>query len=294
MSTEQFEEIQFQSESRDRLEMANRIIQEYRGQGFILTLRQLYYQFVARDLIPNTEKSYKNLGNLLSRGRLAGVIDWGAIEDRTRNVEANPHWQNAASYVMPDGFAVDKWGTQRYRPEVWIEKEALIGVIEDVCSELDVPFFACRGYNSQSEQWKAGKRFEAARHDGQWPVVIHLGDHDPSGIDMTRDNKDRLDLFSWDSIDVRRVALNMDQVEEYGPPPNPTKPKDSRTDKYVARFGPSCWELDALEPVVIRDLIESEILSLRDDDAWDERVAYEDTVKTEFLTIREELEERGL
>ena len=76
--------------------------------------------------------------------------------------------------------------------------------------------FACRGYASQSEQWRAGKRLANYLRANQRVVILHLGDHDPSGIDMTRDNDDRLSMFARSSrVELKRVALNMDQVEQY-------------------------------------------------------------------------------
>lgn len=269
----QYERKRLRRSSLRTIEQANEIIEEYRAQGFALTLRQLYYQFVARALIPNTERSYKNLGSVVNSGRLAGLIDWNAIEDRTRWLRDLPHWESPASIVdaCADQFRLDRWADQEFRPEVWIEKDALIGVIEGVCQELDVPYFACRGYVSQSEQWRAGQRHLAHLDAGQRPIVFHLGDHDPSGIDMTRDNRSRLVTFSHlGDVQVRRLALNMDQVEEYDPPPNPAKMSDARALDYVSRFGASSWELDALEPSVIAELIRSNVEALIDLERWDE------------------------
>lgn len=294
MPYEQYISKDFRPRSLVLIEHANEIIAEYQAQGFSLTLRQLYYQFVARDIIPNTQRDYKNLGSLINDARLAGEIDWNAIEDRTRNVDRNAHWDSAADLIetCESQFAFDKWAEQPYAVEVWIEKEALIGVIEGVCRKLDVPRFACRGYSSQSERWRAGKRFETAIEQGREPIILHLGDHDPSGIDMTRDNADRLSMFAGHpGVEVRRLALNWDQVKEYRPPPNPAKLTDSRAKSYISNFGKNSWELDALSPTVIADLIETEIISLRDDEIWDEAVKKEDAVKARFCDFRHELED---
>ena len=257
---------------------ANEIIADYAAQGFSLTLRQLYYQFVARDLIPNTERSYKRLGSIINDGRLAGLIDWSAIEDRTRNLRANPHWDDPASVIEAarQSYRIDMWENQPKRVEVWIEKEALAGVISGVCEELDVPYFSCRGYVSQSEQWRAGHR--ARYHfnrESQQTVILHLGDHDPSGIDMTRDNDDRLAMFAGyrGAPNVQRIALNMDQIDEYGPPPNPAKFTDSRFESYVRDYGHQSWELDALEPRVLVELIREKVAIYRDEDLWAEKEA---------------------
>lgn len=261
------------------IRQANEIITVYREQGYLLTLRQLYYQFVARDLIPNMMRSYKRLGSIVNDGRLAGLIDWDAIEDRTRNLEKNWHAHSPRDAIetIRDQYGIDMWENQPERVEVWIEKEALAGVIEETCEDNDVPYFACRGYVSQSEQWRAYQRIRAKyNRDGyQRTVILHLGDHDPSGIDMTRDNRDRLKLFlgyNDSSFTVERLALNMDQVDEYSPPPNPAKTTDSRFASYVSEYGEDSWELDALEPSIINELILEHIEQHRDQDLWDEKV----------------------
>lgn len=104
---------------------------------------------------------------------------------------------------------------------------------------------------------------------GQRPIVFHLGDHDPSGIDMTRDNRDRLEMFAGTPVIVQRLGLNMDQIEQLKPPPNPTKLTDSRAEAYVQRFGQESWELDALDPSYIRSLIGNAVERIRDSEIWD-------------------------
>jgi hypothetical protein len=259
------------------IEHANAIIAEYGVQGFTLTLRQLYYQFVARDLIANKPAEYKRLGGIIKDARRAGLIDWDAIEDRTRNVRTVSSWNDPADVIdtASQQYREDLWADQRCRPEVWIEKDALLGVIEGVCTEYRVSYFACRGNNSESEQYKAGKRFARHLADGLTPVVLHLGDHDPNGIDMTRDNRDRLAMFAGQDVEVRRLALTIDQVQQHRLPPNPAKETDSRYAGYARQFGPDCWELDALDPAVIADLIRVEIDGLINAAAWEPALAEE-------------------
>lgn len=278
----------FQRSSVEIIAAAEAIIEEYAAQGYSLTLRQLYYQFVARGYIPNNMRSYKRLGSIINDARLAGYIDWLAIEDRTRNVHGNPHWDTPADIVEScrDQYREDLWASQPRRVEVWIEKEALVGVIAKTCRDNDVPYFACRGYVSQSEQWRAYRR--SLEHPY---VILHLGDHDPSGIDMTRDNDDRLNDVFGGRVEVRRLALNIDQVEHYNPPPNPAKLTDSRVDSYIAQFGSESWELDALEPSVINDLIQTNIDELRDDDAWDEAVAAQEANRERLTEVLEQLQD---
>lgn len=266
-----YQDIGFHASTMEVIHTANEIIEEYDSAGYSLTLRQLYYQFVARDLIRNTEQSYKRLGKIVSDARLAGLISWTAIEDRTRNLRGITDWSNPQSIIdaAASSYHIDEWEDQDFRPEVWIEKDALLGVIERPCRELDVDYFACRGYVSQSEMWSAAMRLKRYHERGQTPVIIHLGDHDPSGVDMTRDVLERMELFlnrhGFEAPDVERIALNMDQVRLYDPPPNPAKLSDSRAGGYIERYGRSSWELDALDPKVLDDLVRGKILSYRNE-----------------------------
>ncbi len=279
---EQFINKNFSWETEMVIVQANDIIEEYQNKGMTLTLRQLYYQFVSRDLLPNKQREYSRLGRILSDGREAGLIDWDAIEDRTRNLKKVQTFDNPGDilYTCYQTFKIDHWKNQRHYIEVWIEKEALIGVVEKICRYLRIPWFACKGYVSKSEMYSSAKRMMEHRNLGREPIVIHLGDHDPSGIDMTRDIGDQHVKFGG-SFDIKRIALNMDQVEEYDPPPNPAKMSDSRSSDYVEKFGMSSWELDALEPEVMQELIKKEVLKYRDPDIFAESLSKE----TEYSNI---------
>jgi hypothetical protein len=262
------------------IRLINEILADYAQQGYDLSLRQLYYQLVSRNVVPNTEKSYKNVGSLVSDARLAGLIDWDMIRDRGREMISNPHWNSPSHFieVAAPQYRFDLWADQESYVEVMVEKQALEGVLQPVCRELDVPFTANKGYSSSSAMYEASKRFLQRAEDGKELYVIYLGDHDPSGIDMSRDVGDRLDLFLKTSlgreqeigpnelpiIHVRRVALNMDQIRQLRPPENPAKITDSRAAGYIARFGRSSWELDAVEPRQLARLVREAVISVMD------------------------------
>lgn len=275
----------FQGRSQEMISLVNNVITTYQAQGYDLTLRQVYYQMVARGYIPNNDKEYKKLGSLINDARLAGEIDWYAIQDRTRYLREQSHWDNPAQIIRSAalGYSIDKWLDQTYYVEVWVEKDALIGVVEKACEELGVSCFSCRGYVSQSEMWVAAQRLIGKANESHQCLLLHLGDHDPSGIDMSRDIEERIRGF-WDHhynedddayypsdevFEFKRIALNWDQVREYNPPPNPTKLTDARATGYIRRFGRECWELDALEPAQIGSLIEEHVLDIREEDKWD-------------------------
>lgn len=265
----QYKEINFRGKSLELIGLINQVVDEYSSQGYELTLRQTYYQLVARGYIPNNERSYKNIGNLINDGRLAGLIDWHSITDRTRNLRRNSHWTTPSSVIESAmySYMLDKWEGQPNYVEVWVEKDALVDIVGQACGGIDTPFFSCRGYTSQSEMWAAAQRFIRQNRIRDNCFIIHLGDHDPSGIDMTRDIQERLWMFGAD-VEVKRVALTMEQVQTYNPPPNPAKITDSRCGKYMEEFGDESWELDALEPQMMTRLIRDEVTALRDDDIY--------------------------
>lgn len=303
----------FQPATLDVIYQAREILTEYEAMGFDLTLRQLFYQFVSRDLLPNKQRSYDRIGSIVNDARLAGLIDWDHIVDRTRNVV---EWQSydspaAAARATADRYRRARWADQPYHVEVWIEKDALVGVIEGICSRLMVPYFSCRGYTSQSEMWGASQRLGEALRQGKDVKILHLGDHDPSGIDMSRDIHSRLRLFMatdyfrensdleheevWTWIDGRfevdRIALTMDQIDEFEPPPNPAKMTDSRATDYVRRYGYESWELDALSPDTLADLISDGVREVRDEEAWEIAVQREKDERSLLTSAADEWDE---
>ena len=309
---ERFVSKNFASKTLAVIEYANEIFDDLAR--YQLTLRQLYYQFVGRDLFPddrwwfwvestrrwirdpthdnaastkNADPNYKWLGGIINDARLAGLVDWDRMEDRMRIVQRVNMWDSIHEVIEASAnqYKEDPWLNQEYRPEVWIEKDALVGVIEGVCREHRVPWFACRGYTSQSAAYEAGKRFADHWRNGFIPIIFHLGDHDPSGIDMTRDNGDRLSMFAGDGVEVRRLALNWDQIEEYDPPPNPAKMTDSRFQKYVDRYGNESWELDALDPAVIEELVKDELDTVIDREQWDSDMEDEEENRDILISV---------
>ena len=272
---------------------AERIAAQYAAAGYELTLRGLYYRLVAGAILEeNSMKAYNALIYTLTKGRMAGLFDWSYVTDNERYERRNSHWTSPESIIdsAAAGYAIDKWEGQPRRVVVWVEKNALSNVVGRVCDAEDVPWLACKGYMSVSEMWDASRRIGRWLSDGTAVTMLHLGDHDPSGIDMTRDIRDRLSTFlhtdygrymadsrspdDRPTFEVQRIALTMDQVQTHNPPPNPAKLTDSRAhgdDGYVARFGYESWELDALPPETLDALIREHSLMIRDADRWADR-----------------------
>jgi len=286
MAKQAYKRARFTDESLTLIDTMNGIVTDYVAQGFRLTVRQLYYQLVARDVIPNNEKSYKRVTNLVNDARNAGYMDWDAIEDRTRAFVRRQRWGSGSDilHAAARSFHMDMWDNQYNRPFVIIEKEALVGVLEPACNDLDVPILAARGYPSASVLREFAVQDVLPTGYDQNIVIIHLGDHDPSGLDMTRDLRERIEMYSPGvSIELVRIALNMDQIEARKPPPNPAKTTDSRFEEYRKQYGDESWELDALPPAFLVDLVETQIGLYRDDEAWKEKAAEVQTI-TDKLT----------
>ena len=268
----------------------NKIVDEYEAQGFVLTIRQLYYQLVSRDIIPNEERSYKQLINTTTNGRMAGLIDWDMIEDRTRSFITRNRWNSPSEvlHASAEQFHMDMWDNQDQRVFLIVEKEALVSVFERVCHQFDVPLLAARGYPSMSVMRAfAEDDVESAMNRGQRVVILQFGDHDPSGIDMTRDLRDRISTFCMgEDWELHRIALNMDQIEEIKPPPNPAKKTDSRFTNYRDEYGTnSSWELDALPPTYLENLARDQIELFIDDDRWVKRRDQINDGKTRLMKL---------
>jgi len=255
--------------NKQRLEQINEIIVRYAAQGYRLTLRQLYYQLVSQALIPNKVTEYAKLSKLLVNGRMGGEVDWDSIEDRLR-VPKIPYWVTGVAGAIKD--TIDQYRLNRMEGqdnyiEVWCEKDALSNVLYRVTEEYHIRLMVNRGYSSCTAMHDAYERLDA-RSDLK-SYILYLGDHDPSGLDMVRDIRDRLDGFGVEDVEVIHVAITREQIDEHNPPPNPAKVTDPRAGEYIAQHGDTSWEVDALNPETLHELLVNEIVELIDRDKYE-------------------------
>jgi hypothetical protein len=212
---EEFVDKNFKPDSLAMIDKVSAILGEYEAEDYDLSLRQLYYQLVARGFIENSDRSYKRLGDLVSNARMAGLIDWDMIKDRNRETVTPATWEGPAEIVAEAAraFVIDKWADQPNHVEVMVEKQALEGVLIPVCQSLGIRFTANKGYSSSSIMYETGQRLAEYVAQGKTAFILYLGDHDPSGMDMTRDVFDRLCLFSHEVVEVDWLALNLDRLK---------------------------------------------------------------------------------
>lgn len=282
------------------LEHANEIAEEFAREGMDITLRQLYYQFVARGLCLSGQKAYKRIGDVVTEARYTGEFPLELLVDRGRDIHMGDYTRcdTDVNQALEDSggiiravphltLNVDRWYGQPVFVSVWVEKQALEGVFSSVCTELGVSWFACKGYPSVSALWQWLKRAHEVtngkpeRRRFRWPggatvterhmglakraVVLYFGDHDPDGWEIPRSAERNIrSLMELRNIDLdltfKRVGLNMNQIMQYNPPPFEAKITSARYRGYVNEHNTNdAWELDALNPRVLRDLIRKEV-----------------------------------
>lgn len=284
---EQFSsKLRLRKENVAKLSVVNKIIEEYLAQGYQMTLRQLYYVLVSRATIPNTVREYQKLSNLLKKGRMAGIVDWSAIEDRTR-VPYLSYWARDKEAAMNDTVEQYKLDRQRGQDnyiELWVEKDALSGVLKRKTDYYHVQLMVNRGYSSCSAMYQSYRRFGRAAMEGRDGYILYLGDHDPSGLDMIRDITDRMREFGLNPT-VRHIGLTAKQIKKYDPPPNVAKKTDPRAKWYLEKFGDISWEVDALPPDILHEVITEHIEGLIDIDLFEEVMEEEEKDKEDLQKI---------
>lgn len=272
---EQFREKKLSKEKLILLHQMEVIIVEYQSQEIKLTLRQLYYQLVARGLIPNQVKEYQKLSCLLTDARYNGDVDWEVIEDRIRVPDIPSEWEDVLELIRSakQSYRLPRWEDQEYYVELFTEKDALSSVLSPIATKYHISFCVNRGYTSASAIYDLSKRVIDKIEQGKKVKILYLGDHDPSGLDMVRDIKTRLtelleqgdDFHSFDeNVEIIPVALTKEQINKYNPPPNPAKITDPRAKWYISEYGNKSWEVDALKPEIMIKIVEDAIVELVD------------------------------
>jgi len=234
--------------------------------GERMTVRQAYYQLVARQAIENSLKSYKRFDALLTKARKDGSIDPYSFLDTSKPFLKQPSWNNLNDYIpsVKASYKRSVWPTQPEYVEFWLEKDALRGIIEPIAQKYDCCLVIGRGYQSITNILDARDRFDNDRNN----YILYLGDFDPTGQDIPRSIEDNLTKFGANNFQLERIALTPEQIETYGLPPAPAKSKDSRTAGFVKKYGNKTVELDALTPQTLRHLTEKAILEHLDVEAY--------------------------
>jgi len=263
------------------------LVKGYLASGIRPTLRQVHYRLASLQVggYQNTVNCYKSLSRKLVDARKDDLIPWNGLADHIRKRmwhqldESIDFREILESYI--DDLGIDPWEKQGKHLVIWIEKDALAELVSDVAKQFYVPVCVGRGYSS----WTfVHDNLDILESDLE-TTILYLGDHDPSGMDIERALGDAILYFSGDfglglnlgqvlkdaglsGNRTRRLALTYDQVQRFKLLPNPTKQADSRSGPYVAQYGDQCWELDALDPTVLKNLVTQAIEAEIDRDSW--------------------------
>lgn len=246
-------------------EKTERIVETARQvleQNSPMTVRQVYYQLVSRQVIKNNRSQYQAVSNALVWARQEGIIPWEWIEDRTRKPRRVPMWQGLGDFAETArrAYRRDIWTSQENYFEVWLEKDALSGIFEEILSEYGVTLSVGRGYDGWDSIHGAADRFE----DGS--AILYFGDFDPSGEDMVRSLTERLGFFGC-TPEIVKCALTAEDVLRYNLPSDFAKTTDTRRAAFVEKFGDACVELDALPVDALQERIRGEVEARLDLDA---------------------------
>lgn len=273
-----------------------------------LTNRQLYYQLVGKDLIPNRSKVYKKVCSFLTDTRYAGMVDWTAIEDKEREPTKPSEWDSVSSLISSAvyQYRLPRWKDQDHYVEMYCEKKAGINTLKPIAEKYHIYFGFNKGYSSASAMYDLAKRVKEQIEDGKKAIILYFGDHDPSGLDMVNDITkritefltkgeeplDHLEDYDFSSdednlpyFQVIPVSLTMEQIKKYNPPPNPAKLTDPRAKKYIEEFGDVSWELDSIDALELRKIAEESVwdyIDMEKYDAWIEREEKEKKALKEF------------
>lgn len=253
-----------QKKTRKIIDLINQQIEQY-GR---MTVRQVYYRLVTLGFKENP------IYNACKVGRWHGLIDLDAIVDRSRPSYGTDVWESKKEVQewLSKNFKLDYWKDNKYRVEIWTEKDALSEVLSDIASSYRVPVRVTKGFLSTTKRYRWG---------GKNIIILYVGDFDPSGLYMDEDlQKDRFLKFA----SFERVALTTEQIKQYDLPSIPVKLTDSRAKRYVAEHGRRGWEVDALEPNVLQELVKQAIEKHITFDL-DEKIAEEQRIREEFKEI---------
>src|SRR3990167_191893 len=170
------------------------ICRDYQSQGYSLTLRQLYYQLVSKDYIPNHDKVYQKLSHLKDECVYGGLVDWSVFEDRGRlpNVLYSEDGISEALLRTVDYYRLERQKGQKIHVEVWTEKDAISSILKRITNKMGITLVVNKGYTSSTSIYGSYERFSEKINEGCKVVILYFGDHDPSGLDMIRDINDRL------------------------------------------------------------------------------------------------------
>ena len=288
---------------RERVEDIKVVLKELKAY-WPLTLRQVYYQLVSREVIKNELAEYKKLSSLLARARLEGLVNWNAIEDRVRSTLTSGGWDGLSWFIEQesesflDGYRRNLLCSQDVVPEAWIEKDALSRICHGAALPYCVPVVVARGYSSISFMHQCKRRITGRWAEGKKTIILYFGDFDPSGYNMPEAMLETLhgDMgIDEAAVELHRCALTAAQaLDEFKLPHSPEalKETDSRARKFIQEHGRHAVELDALDPPTLEGLVRGSIESVLNMDKFHAEKGIEQGERGDLEGLKEHIDGR--
>ncbi|MBA7656354.1 hypothetical protein ES703_64278 [subsurface metagenome] len=251
-----------------------------------MTLRQIFYQLVARQVIENHHKEYKRVKEALVHARKSGMIPWSWIEDRTRQPRTFPMWRDLSEFSedVLRSYRKEIWNDQPLYVELWLEKEALSGIFMEILEPFGITLNVGRGNDSYCSIISLAERCEGKRS----PVILCFTDFDPTGEDMRRDLRERLAYFGC-RAEIVPCALLKEDIGRYSLPSDFAKKSDSRTKKFIEKYGEEVVELDSLPVDVLKKRILEDVKVRIDPEALERSRKTEERERLELQAIFEQV-----
>jgi hypothetical protein len=247
-----------------------------RGVGYKLFTRGLISSMGVLDM----QRVYR----LLRIARERGKIPWEWIVDETRQIEQKRStWADPAAYVraVHRSYKRDFWAQQPKRVVIASEKGTVRGVLDPVLYDLGVGFLVLHGFSSATAIYDL-----ANDYDGRPLILLYVGDYDPSGLFMSEnDIPQRLEQYGGNHVEVKRIALTRGQLNGLPSFPASDKKKDPRHDWFVRNYGRRCWELDALDPNDLREIVDEAIKDEIEPIAWNRCAVVEKAEQASLRTL---------
>lgn len=222
-----------------------------------MTVRQVFYQATVRGIVEKAETGYAKVQTDLTLMRRSGDLPYDWLADNTR-WQRKPTTYDSVEEALNETARLYRrslWSNADAYVEIWLEKDALSGVVYPVTSSYDVPLMVARGYASLSFLHNAAEYIASLSVPA---FIYHLGDFDPSGVNAGQKIEETLrEMAPEAEIHFQRLAVTTEQIRRWSLPTRPTKKTDSR----AKGFGDLSVELDAIEPATLRALVEETIQS---------------------------------
>ncbi len=247
-----------------------------------MTVRQVFYRLVSTGVIAKSEGEYKStVVRLLGEMRRAGEIPFSWIADTTRWMRKPTTYSSLENMLKrtAEAYRRSVWDNQEAYVEIWLEKDALAGVLYEATSVWDVPLMVTRGYPSLSYLHSAA---EAIAAQDKPTYLYYFGDYDPSGLDIPRKVECDLREFApYADIEFERVAVSPAQIASMNLPTRPTKRTDSRAKGFIGES----VEVDAIPPKVLRDIVSDCITRHVDERSYEALLHAEKSERSSLMSL---------